>query len=185
MQNHLSKDATQNSYYVDEKSFGPFKTVTNYVPLQMDQYQPNRDLDETASHQHTKKEIIDRQKYCTSGILPKDFFQRSRQHIQNIAEYKNARAKETKQNILEKKGNLIGVIGQAGVGKSTLMKDLFHRSGTGERLYEADFVFYVKLRDFFDKTKTNLFQFLMGKAAYDSLEWMKNSIIRKGVLKLL
>ena len=185
LKNHLCKDAKQNSYYIDEKSYGSFKTVTNYVPLQMDQYQPNRDLDETAGHQHTREEIIDRQKNCISGILPKDFFQRSRQHIQGTAEYRNARTKETKQNILEKKGNLIGVIGQAGVGKSTLMKDLFHRSVTGERLYRADFVFYVKLRDFFDKTKTNLFQFLMGKAAYDSLEWMKNSVIRKGVLKLL
>ena len=151
----------------------------------MDQHQPNRDLDETAGHQHTREEIIDRQKNCISGILPKDFFQRSRQHIQGTAEYKNARTKETKQKIVEKKGNVIGVIGQAGVGKSTLMKDLFHRSVTSERLYKADFVFYVKLRDFFDKTKTNLFQFLMGKAAYDSLEWMKNSVIRKGVLKLL
>ena len=151
----------------------------------MDQYQPNRDLDETAGHQHTRKEIIDRQKNCISGILPKDFFQRSRQHIKSTAEYKNARAKETKQKIVEKKGNVIGVIGQAGVGESTLMKDLFHRNATGERLYKTDFVFYVKLQNFFDKTKTNLFQFLMGKAAYDSLEWMKNSVIRKGVLKLL
>ena len=185
LQNHLCKDAKQNSYYVDEKSFGSFKTVTNYVSLQMDQYQPNRDLDETAGHQHTRKEIIDRQKNCISGILPKDFFQRSRQHIQGTAEYRNARTKEAKQKIVEKKGNVIGVIGQAGVGKSTLIKELFHRNATGERLYKTDFVFYVKLRDFFDKTKTNLFQFLMGKAAYDSLEWMKNSVIRKGVLKLL
>ena len=151
----------------------------------MDQYQPNNDLDETAGHQHTRDEIIYRKKNCISGISPKDFFQRSRQHIQGTAEYKNARTKEAKQKILEEKGNVIGVIGQAGVGKSTLLKELFHRSVTGEQLYKADFVFYVKLRDFFDKTKINLFQFLLGKAAYNSLEWMKNSLIRKEVLKLL
>ena len=39
----------------------------------MDQYQANRDSDETAGHLHIKNEIIDRKK-CISGILPKDFF---------------------------------------------------------------------------------------------------------------
>ena len=69
----------------------------------------------------------------------------------------------------KKKGNVVVVIGQAGVGKSTLMKDLFYRNLTSERLYRADFVFHVKLRDFFDKKEMNLFQFLMESALQHSL----------------
>ena len=65
------------------------------------------------------------------------------------------------------------------------MKNLLYHIVTDEQLYNADFVFYVKLRDFSDKTEMNLFQFLMGNAAYDSLEWMKDSVICKEVFKLL
>ena len=150
----------------------------------MDQYQPRHESDETG-HQHTRKEIIDKSKITASGILPKNFFQRSWQHIHDSPDYKNARTKESKEKVLEEKGNVIGVIGQAGVGKSTLMKDLLYRNVTVERLYKADFVFYVKLRDFSDKTKINLFQFLIENTVYNSLCWMKDSVIRKGLLKLL
>ena len=65
------------------------------------------------------------------------------------------------------------------------MKNLLYRIVTNEQLYKADFVFYVKLRDCFDKTEINLFQFLMGNAAYYSLEWMKDSVICKEIFKLL
>ena len=150
----------------------------------MDEYQENRNLDETG-HLHTREEIINKSKNSISGISPKDFFQRSRQHIYDTPDYKNAQTKLAKEKVLKEKGNVVEIIGQAGVGKSTLMKYLLYRNVTSERLYEADFVFYVKLRDFFHKTEINLFEFLMGNAAYDSLEWMKNSVIRKEVLKLL
>ena len=150
----------------------------------MDEYQENRDSGET-DHPLTRKEIIDKSKNTTSGISPKDFFQRSQQHILDTPYYKNAQTEEAKEKVLKEKGNVVGIIGQAGVGKSTLMKNLLYRIVTNEQLYNADFVFYVKLRDFFDKTKINLFQFLMGNAAYDSLEWIKDSAICKGVFKRL
>ena len=79
---------------------------------------------------------------------------------------------------------MVGIIGQPGVGKSTLMKNLLHRNVTDERLYEADFIFCVKLRNFYDKIQINLLQFLMGNAAYDSLDWIKDSVIREEILKL-
>ena len=166
-----------------KKNLGSLKAVTRYVSLEIDQYQPKHKSNET-DHQHTRKKTIDKSKITASGVLPKNFFQRSRQHIYHSPDYKNARTKEAKKKVLEENGNVVGIIGQAGVGKSTLIKDLLYRIVTVERLYKANFVFYVKLRDFFDKAKVNLFQVLIGKAAYDFLEWMKNSVIRKEVLKL-
>ena len=160
------------------------KITTNYVPLQINQYQPNHDSDETG-HLHTRKEIIERSTNSISCISPEEFFKMSQQHICGTSDYKNARTKESKQKVIKEKGNVVGVIGQAGVGKSTLVKDLLYRNVTDEQIYKADFVFYVKLRDLFDKTEINLFQFLMGNTAYNSLEWMKDSVIRKKLLKLL
>ena len=184
MKNYLHQEAQKKCSYVEKTSIVSLETASKNVPLQIDQYQPNRDSDETG-HQHTRKEIIDRSKKSIISILAKDFFQRSQQHIRDTPDYKNARTKEAKEKILEENGNIVGVIGQAGVGKSTLLKDLFFRNVAGERLYKADFVFHVKLRDFFDKIKINLFQFLMEKTEYNYFEWMKNSLVRKGILKLL
>ena len=160
------------------------KIPVKYVALQIDEYQEIRDSDETG-HLHTRKEIIYSSKNTISGISPNNFFQRSRQHIRDTPDYKNAQTKQAKEKVLKEKGNVVGIIGQAGVGKSTLIKYLLYRNVTNERLYNADFVFYVKLRDCFDKTEINLFQFLMGNAACNSLEWMEDLSIRKGVLKLL
>ena len=136
-------------------------------------------------HEHTRKEIIFRSKNSTSGILPKDFFQMSHQHLFCTADYQKHLTEEARAMYLNEKGNLVGVIAQAGLGKSTFIKDLLYRNLTDEQLYKADFVFYVKLQDFFDTTEINLFQFLMGKVACDSLEWIKDSDICEEVLKLL
>ena len=184
MKDFVLRNAKKNCSF-DGTTIGNNLIPVKYVPLQMDEYQENHDLDETG-HLHTRKEIIDKSKNTRSGILPKDFFQRSRQRIRETPEYnKNAQTEEAKEKVLNEKGNVVGIIGQAGVGKSTLMKNLLYRIVTDEQLYKADFVFYVKLRDFFNKTEINLFQFLMGNADCDSLEWMKDSVIRKGVFKRL
>ena len=184
LKDFVLQNAKENCFFDSTKIADDLEITTNYVPLLVDQYQANRDSDETG-HLHTRKEIIDRSTNSISGISPKDFFKRSRQHICGTSDYKKAFIKEAKEKILIEKGNVVGVIGQAGVGKSTLIKNLLCRNVNNERLYKADFVFYVKLRDFFDETKINLFQFLMGNTAYDSLEWMKNLVIRQGILKLL
>ena len=178
LQNAKKKCTFDGTKIADEK------IITTFVPLQIHQYQPNHDSDDTG-HLHTRKEIIDRSNISTSSILPENLFKKSQQYILNTSDYINACTKEAKEKVLKEKGNVVGVIGQAGVGKSTLVKNLLHRNVTDEQLYKADFVFYIKLRDFFDKTEINLFQFLMGKKAYNSLEWKKDSVICKDVLKLL
>ena len=183
LKNFIHENAKKNCLF-DGTTIGNNLIPVKYVPLLMDEYQEKRDSDETG-HLHTRKEIINKSKNTISGILPKDFFERSRQHILDTSDYNNALTDEAKEKVLKKKGNVVGIIGQAGVGKSTLMKNLFYCTVTDEQLYNADFVFYIKLRDFFDKTEMNLFQFLMGNAAYDSLKWMKDSVIYEEVFKLL
>ena len=183
MKNFILQTARENCSF-DGTKIAEEKITTTYVPLQIHQHQPNHDSDDT-DHLHTRKKIINRSKISIPRILPENLFEKSQQYILDTSDYKNACTKQAKEKVLKEKGNVVGVIGQAGVGKSTLIQNLLNRNVTDEQLYKADFVFYVKLRDFFDKTEINLFQFLMGNTAYNSLAWLKDSVIRKEVLKLL
>ena len=186
LKDFVSDHSKKNCSYDGTTIGDDLKISVNYVPLQVEEYHQNYDSDK-AGHLHTRKEIINKSKSSTStNIQLKDFFQRSVQLIRKTAEYKNAINDEAKEKVLKEKGNVVGIIGQAGVEKSTLMKHLLYRNVTDERLYKADCIFYVKLRDFFNKTEINLFQFLVGNIAYNNFpEWMKDSAIRNEVLKLL
>jgi len=61
-------------------------------------------------------------------------------------------------------GNIVGVIGQAGIGKTTLTKTLVHKM-LNEGLYEVDYIFYLKFRDIDYEKKTNLLEFLVNDSS--------------------
>ena len=67
---------------------------------------------------------------------------------------KNEKARETQRNI-------VGIIGQPGVGKSTLTKNILEKLVNNELPeYDADYLFLVKLRDCQYNKETNLHSFL-------------------------
>ena len=141
----------------------------NFVPLQMTHYQETMTAPESG-HQHTRKEIQSLIKKPLMGdILPKNFFTESRKMAENSSDYKHALTDETKEKHLNKHGNVVGVIGQAGVGKSTLSMILLTRV-LKENLYNADYIFYVKLRDLIDNKKMTLLHFLFNNI---TSVWMK------------
>ena len=131
----------------------------DYVPLQMTQYQETMTAPDSG-HQHTKKEIQNLiKKPVMADIFFENLFTESRKMAENFSDYKNALTDETKEKYLNKHGNVVGVIGQAGVGKSTLSMILLSRV-LKENLYNADYIFYVKLRDLSDNKKLTLLHFL-------------------------
>ena len=141
-----------------------------YVPLQMTHYQENTTAPDSG-HQHTRKEIQNLYKKHSMGdILPENFFKKSREFAKKSIDYKNALNNTAKEYYLNKYGNVIGVIGQAGVGKTTFSKILLNRIlNKEENLYNADYIFYVRLRDF-QNEKLGLLDFLFKNIASDCME---------------
>ena len=134
----------------------------DYVPLQMTQYQENITTPDS-DHQYNRKEIQTLYKKHPMGdILPEQFFEKSRDFAKKSEDFKRKLTSEAKESYLNKHGNVVGVIGQAGVGKTTfskiLLKDILSKK---ENSYQADYIFYVRLRDFQNQNKINLLNFLL------------------------
>ena len=137
----------------------------------MTQYQENtKALD--SGHQHTRKEIQNLyKKHLIGDITPEIFFKRSQKFAKASNGYRNALTAGAKQDYLNKRGNIVGVIGQVGVGKTTLSKILLSRIlSEEENLYNADYIFYVRLRDFQNLNEIKLVDFLFKNITFD---WVK------------
>ena len=144
-----------------------------YVQPQITRYQENT-TGPDSGHQHTRKEIQNLYKKHSMGdILPENFFKESREFVKECKDYKNALNDEAKEYYLNKRGNVVGVIGQAGVGKTTFSKILLNRIlNKKEDLYNANYIFYVKLRNFQNqnKIKFGLLDFLLNNISSDWAE---------------
>ena len=149
----------------------------------MTQYQENtKALD--SGHQHTRKEIQNLyKKHLIGDITPEIFFMRSQKFAKESNGYRNALTAEAKQDYLNKHGNIVGVIGQAGVGKTTFSKILLsHILNKEINLYNADYIFYVRLRDFENQNDIKLVDFLFKNITSD---WVKVISCSESFLKHL
>ena len=148
-----------------------------YAPLQMTQYQEKTTAPDSG-HQHTREEIQNLYKKHSMGdILPENLFKKSREFAKKSNDYKNSLTNEAKETYLNQRGNVVGIIGQAGVGKTTLTKVLLSRIlNKKENLYNADYIFYVKLRDFQNQNEIKLLDFLLKNITSDwvkTIHWSK------------
>lgn len=171
-----------------------------YAPLQISQYKEtdnstNHDsvsinIDHVG-HQHTRNEILNLTQPSGVGtIVPKEFFEKAKSFVSYSSEYKKIVGEKGKNSkkakkYLERHGNVVGVIGHAGVGKTTLTEIMLQDMLSDKHLYNTDFLFYVQLRDVDSAKKVNLLEFLIGSSSYKSCKWMHEKNRRDAVLDFL
>ena len=181
MQKNVLKNIIQNCS-INGIKFLKDDPYINYVPLQMTQFM-DKNNPNVSGHQHTRKEIFSLFRNPIMGNLqPENFFEKSKNFVRDSSDYKRALTLEAKENCLNQNGNVVGIIGQAGIGKTTFTKVLLSRILSEEKLYNADFTFYVKLRNFYNAKSIHLLKFLTGNIQID---WTEADDRRNHVLNQL
>jgi len=86
------------------------------------------------------------------------------------------------KNGIKLHANIVGIIGQAGIGKTTLSKRILKDIIGPYNLFGSKYVFYLQFRDVDYEDDTNLLSFL---TRFLPLSWITNDKRRNAVLQLL
>ena len=130
-------------------------------------------------HFHKRNEIPQTiSKPSSSGIIVDNLFAKATEYVTSTIkrQYLDDAARE---NDISRLGNTVALIGQAGIGKTSLSKTILNRV-LKDRLFDADYVFYLQFRGVNFKQNTNLLSFL----GVD-LPWAQEKSRRKAVLAKL
>ena len=151
------------------------------APLQI-----SEDLDpisaEEQGHFHRRDEMMKMMsKPPVGNVLVKDLFIKAKESVERSASDQHFLNEEAKQAYVSTHSRRIGIIGQAGSGKTTLTKTILNKV-VNDGLYSNEFVFYLKLRDVDYNAETNLLSFLSPSLA---LPWLNNNQRRNAVLDSL
>ena len=127
------------------------------APLHMTQ-QKVESADELG-HFHTRNEIPQTiSKFSSGDIIVDNLFTKAIEHITSTIK-RQYLDDEARENDISRLGNTVALIGQAGIGKTSLSKTILNRV-LNEGLFDADFVFYLQFRAVNFKQNTNLLSFL-------------------------
>ena len=130
-------------------------------------------------HFHKRNEIPQTiSEPSSSGIIVDNLFAKATKYVTSTIkrQYLDDAARE---NDISRLGNTVALIGQAGIGKTSLSKTILNRV-LKDRLFDADYVFYLQFRDVNFKQNTNLLSFLSV-----DLPWAQEKSRRKAVLAKL
>ena len=146
------------------------------VPLQMTQQKV--ESADNWGHFHTRDEIAESiSKNPVSDILVEELFTKSKEHAKAIFQ---TSSQETQENNDFEYGNVVGLIGQAGIGKTTLSKSIYAKVAN-KGLFGAEYVFYMQFRYIDYQKKTDLLSFLTMNLPVP-LEWIDDKKRRTTVL---
>ena len=150
------------------------------APLQI-----SEDLDpisaEEQGHFHRRDEMMKvMSKPPVGNVLVKDLFIKAKESVERSASDQHFLNEEAKQAYVPTHSHRIGIIGQAGSGKTILSKTILNKI-VNDGLYSSEFVFYLKLKDVDYNAETNLLLFLF----LFTLPWLNNNQRRNAVLDSL
>ena len=140
----------------------------NIAPLQISiQAQDMEQLDRSG-HFHYRKDVVRVYSEKPSNVIPHEhIFEEAKWHaIQGV---KGCCSEEARVEHFLRYENLLLISGQAGIGKNTLSKLLVEKMLDPDvRLYQAEFVFFIRLRDLDYQQNSDLLEFLTNFAPFIS-----------------
>lgn len=129
------------------------------APLQISTQAFNLNLTNTSGHFHHRKELSDIYNKPPAGDIDHtQLFTKARK----VAARESQRAcdsEEAREKYQLIHGNIVGIIGQAGIGKTTLTKTLVSKM-LNKGLYDAEYVFFVQFRNVDYEKTTNFLEFI-------------------------
>ena len=152
------------------------------APLQIaERHQDQQSADEFG-HFHRRKDLlqlftnpaVDNVPIEDLFVKAKEFATKSVSNIQHLTN-------EARDAYTAIHSNIVGLVGQAGIGKTALTKVIL-KNVVENSLYGAEYVFYLKCRDFDYATKTDLLSLLTPAIA---LHWKADSNRRNNVINAL
>ena len=154
------------------------------APLQLS-HQPQDEDAENIGHFHHRNDIPDTThmvvKAPVGDVSVKDIFSKAREYVKTITANNQYLTEEDKKKDVDLNSNIVGVIGQAGIGKTTLTKTILNEI-VDKKLFNCSYVFYLQLREVDYAEETNLLSFL---AKTLSLPWINEPKRREAVVKEL
>ena len=154
---------------------------TTVVPLQISEQQDPVTA-EQQGHFHHRDEIVQMiNKPPVGNVSIESLFTKAKELAEKSASQQHFHTDEGKNAYIAAHSNIVGIIGQAGVGKTTLTKTILKKV-LDEDLYSPDLVFYVRFRDIDYGKETDLLSLLT--PSIDFL-WKKHDSRRNAVLSAI
>ena len=139
------------------------KEPVEIVPLQLSSSVHHWSNDFASGHYHHRKEVSEMLNNPIVGdVQSENFFKESKKYAEHSAESKQFEFQEAKEEYINQVGNFVGIAGEAGMGKTTLTKQLLQQALDKDKpLYNAEYVFYVPFRNLNYKKETDFLHFLI------------------------
>ena len=110
---------------------------------------------------HTLGELTEMtEKPIAGNITAEKFFDFTKQNAKCFASRKKFLTIKDEKKFVQNQTNLIGIVGRAGTGKTTLIKTLLAKALGKERLYNSKYIFYINMGIFASQNKINFFHFI-------------------------
>ena len=140
----------------------------NIAPLQISSQARNMEQLDQSGNFHYRKDVVRVYSEKPSDvILHEEMFEVAKRFAVQGA--KGCDTEEAKAKHILKYGNVVLISGQAGIGKSTLSKLLVKKMQDPiVRLYQAEFVFFIRFRDLNYQRNYDLLEFLTNSAPFIS-----------------
>ncbi|XP_076814454.1 NACHT, LRR and PYD domains-containing protein 5-like isoform X2 [Clavelina lepadiformis] len=157
---NLEKTLKEHARVVCGEIIHPIKLdlAINTVKLELSQRVPNMPSDDEG-HYNKRDEVVKAWESVKGNIELKDLFALA----QNSAEKEAERlgTQEAKQDYINKNKNTVFVIGQAGMGKTTLAKTITNLVTEEQLLPECKFLFYIPFRAVDFSIESNFLDFVL------------------------